>query len=111
MFKPSEESVGNLFAIVGNFSEKWPFSWLTGAFDAFIGAINVGVEDLGDIEGGNPFAGDYPSAAWWADKLKMWYGAWAAPAFSAFIWIAAMIAIGNAGMRFLNIETAELDVS
>jgi len=104
LFSPSEGSVSALFATLDSFTGKWPFSWFTDSFDVFVGAVNQTPADLGEVHAGNYLTGDYPNGAWYVSNLTSLYGDWAGGATAAFIWIGALISIGRAGKRFLNID-------
>jgi len=67
-------------------------------------AYDVEAADLGEADDINIFDGDLPNGAWWAGKIKMWYGDWAGPATAFAIWFGALWSIVRAGKRLAGID-------
>jgi hypothetical protein len=101
---PSQTDIDYLLDKINGFIDRFPISWVVGAATAVSSNFDQEKENLGSPDGGNPLHGELPNSAWWALKLRQFYGEWAAAATTAFIWFGVLIAIIRATYAILGID-------
>jgi len=102
IFKPSDASISDLYAVIDEYKTRWPISWVVAAQDGFSAAFDQEQQVPDEPDEVNPLQGEFD-----ADviiyNLRRFYGETAGPACILFIWLMVLISIVKSVMTLLNI--------